>query len=391
MIPLHEPNVSKAEIDYVKHALESNWVSTGGPFVDKFEESFAKFVGRKFAVSTSNGTVALQLAIEVLKRRQKNTEASFDVLVPTLSFIATANSVVHAGCRPVFVDCSKDSMGMGASQLQNLLDQSYLQQSDGQWIAKDTGATLLGVMPAHIMGWGGQIKEISAICGDSSLVLVEDAAESFGSRHLSNARHLGSDGLAAVFSFNGNKILTTGGGGMLVCDDLEFARRAKHLSTTAKTDPYRYEHDEVGFNFRLVNVLAAMGLAQLERFEQTRKRKIDIALAYESLFSIAKGVKLYKEQGYDANQWLNNVVYDSRELMESSFERMRQAQIGARPLWKPFHLQKAFSHIKQPVKSWPNSEWFWERTLSLPSSPTITEDSIKKIAHVALNSSKGNY
>lgn len=391
MIPLHEPNISNTEIDYVKRALESNWISTGGPFVDQFEESFAKFVGRKFAVSTSNGTVALQLALEVLKRTQKFTQTTFDVLVPTLSFIATANAVVHAGGRPVFVDCTKDSLGMGSIQLGNLLDQFYVRRSDGYWIAKDTGACILGVMPAHIMGWGGQIKAISEICRETGLPLIEDAAESFGSRHLTDHKHLGCDGMAAVFSFNGNKILTTGGGGMLVCDDVEFARRAKHLSTTAKTDPYRYEHDEVGFNFRLVNVLAAMGLAQLERFEQTRCRKIEIASTYDRLFANAVGIKLYKERGYDANQWLNNIVYDTKEMMESSFDRMRQAQIGARPLWKPFHLQKAFEHIKQPIKSWPNSEWFWERTLSLPSSPSLSDDSINKIAQVALNLSKGNY
>lgn len=388
MIPLHEPTITKAEMDMVVDALSSNWVSTGGPCVDQFETEFAKFVDRKYAISTSNGTVGLQLMIEVLKRVENfGTGEPFDVIVPTLSFIATGNAVVHAGGRPVFVDCGENSLNMGIEQLKYLFHKAYRRQATkNQWIAKDTGHSLLAIMPAHIMGWGGDILSIANFCQDVDIPLIEDAAESFGSYCRNTNSHLGNMGLSSTFSFNGNKIITTGGGGMIVTDDESFARRAKHLSTTAKTDAYRYEHDEVGFNYRLVNILAAMGLAQLKRFTVIKERKAQIAKQYSERFAAINQLKLYQEDSFDTNHWLNNLIFENSSAMEAAFAACVKNKIGARPLWTPFHLQKAFATIDQPSRDFPNAEWMWKRCLSLPSSPSLSDDQTDFIVSTIIDS-----
>ncbi len=387
-LPLHEPLLDESDERFVLDALRSGWVSTGGPYVDRFEKDFARFVGAEHAVSICSGTVGLQLALETL-RRQKGLIGPFEVLVPSLSFIATGNAVVHAGGRPVFADTgSAASLNMSPAVVAAFVDRNYkFVESEKVWKSKSSGLPLLAVMPAHIMGWTTDVPLMAAHCAELGLPLVEDAAEALGCRE-PGGRPVGTRGLAAVFSFNGNKILTTGGGGMLVTNDDAFANRAKHLSTTAKSDGLRFTHDEVGYNFRLVNVLAALGCSQLEKMNERLKRKADIYLRYSAELKNTPGVEVHSEPGCTSNNWLVNARFSTNDLREQVMRQLIAGDIQVRPLWTPMHRQVAFKDFPQPERHFPNTDQLWHTTLSLPSSPQLRDDDIGRVCAVIRQSAK---
>lgn len=378
-ISLHEPQFDAADIEIVVETLRSSWVSTGGPHVDEFERAFAAYVGMRFAVSVSSGTVGLQLLLETLKR-QRAVHGAFEVLVPTLTFIATANAVIHAGGRPVFVDCERERLNVGSMQFESFLALHYVRSGE-HWISKQSGLPLLALMPAHIMGWCADMNSIREFCRRVELPLLEDAAEALGCFDL-EGKHLGHHGLAACFSFNGNKILTTGGGGMVVTNDEAFARRAKHLSTTAKTDGLRFVHDEVGYNFRLVNLLAALGCSQLDKLPHRLERKTRIAALYGQVLETVRGVRIHRESHCRSNHWLVNLVFDEPAHREAALSALLGADIQARPLWTPNHLQPAYREFDQPTREYPHATWMWERCLSVPSSPQLPDEVIWRICEI---------
>ncbi len=386
MISLHEPQFDEADERYVLEALRSSWVSTGGPFVDRFERGVAAFVGARHAVSTSNGTVALTLMIDALARLSGVT-TPFEVLIPTMSFIATANSVVHAGGRPVFLDTAPGSLHVSPDQLQACLSEHYFRDDRANvWRSRVSELPLLAYLHASLMGWSGDTASFKSLCEAKALPLLVDAAESLGSR-AADGLHLGREGLAAVFSFNGNKILTTGGGGMIVTDDDVLARSVKHLSTTARTDEVRFVHDEVGYNFRLVNLLAALGCSQLDKLPVRLVRKRQIFELYKKLLAkAAPRVTVYEEALSHPNHWLVNLVFATQALRERAMIRLLENRVNARPLWTPFHRQPALTGFLQPITGFPNADGAWQTFLSVPSSPQLPDDAIERICAVVIQS-----
>lgn len=375
-IPLHEPEFDYLDEQVVVETLRSAWVSSGGPKVVEFESNFSKYCGAKHAVSVSNGTVGLSLILDALARESGIT-GTFAVLVPNLTFIATANSVVHAGGVPFFFDTEPGSFNSGANQIEIALN-TYFRKEGSRWIHKDSRIPLLGVMPAHIMGWCGEIRGIRDFCATQGIEMVEDAAESLGS-FLCSKEHLGRLGRASCFSFNGNKILTTGGGGMVITDDDSFAKRLKHLSTTAKTDALRFVHDEVGYNYRLVNILAALGCSQLQKLPARLSRKKEVFEFYKANLNKLEGVRVYEEQTCISNHWLVNLVFESNFLREKALSLLNEQGIHARPLWTPNHLQPAYKEFHQGGRKFFNSFGIWETTLSVPSSPQLSASDLSRI------------
>ncbi|MBF0440580.1 MAG: DegT/DnrJ/EryC1/StrS family aminotransferase [Oligoflexales bacterium] len=377
MIALHEPVFDESDEAYVLRALRDGWVSTGGPFVSMFEEAFAKYVGARYAVSVCNGTIGLHLSLEILKRRH-GVSGDFYVIVPTLSFIATANAVVHSGGIPIFIDCDEDSINISPSKIEETLSRDFTVMKSALPLSRKNGKPLLAVMPAHIMGWTTDMNRVASICRSWSLPIIEDAAEALGSFY-DGKIHVGRHGAASIFSFNGNKILTTGAGGMIVTNDEEFARKAKHLGTTAKVDTLRFIHDEVGYNYRLANLLAGLGLSQLEKLEQRLCQKRAISEKYREGFSDTSSLTVYSDRHNISNQWLTNIVCAHYELKEKILKTLIEGGVGARPLWAPFHRQPAYSGIEGILGEYPNADRFWERTISLPSSAHLTDGEIFRI------------
>lgn len=378
-ISLHEPEFDLEDERAVLETLRSAWVSTGGPKVIEFENELSKYVGSKYGISVSNGTVGLSLMLTALAR-ERGISGTFAVLVPNLTFIATANAVVHSGGLPVFFDTKPESLNPGVEQIEGALHTNFRKDKVG-WALKDSGIPLLAVMPAHIMGWCGDIREIKDFCLKNGIDLLEDAAESLGS-FLPTKEHLGRLGRASCFSFNGNKILTTGGGGMIVTDDEVFASRLKHLSTTAKTDGFRFVHDEIGFNYRLVNILAALGCSQLKKLPERINRKKEIFEFYKSNLNPLGQVSVYEEQSCRSNYWLTNLIFESSVLMEDVLVSLNEHGIQARPLWTPNHLQPAYKYFRRKGQHFPNSTEVWKKVISLPSSPQLTDADLIRICDV---------
>jgi perosamine synthetase len=378
MLTLHEPRFNADDEHAVLEALRSTWVSTGGPFVDQFEVLFSKYVGTRHAISVTNGTIALQLAIECLKR-QKGIFSNFDVIVPTLSFIATANSVIHAGGTPVLIDAAPNSMNMDPRLISNFISTFYQRDTSGLLRNRTTSNVLLCIMPAHIMGWTCDMPSLMKIAKDNDLPIIEDAAEALGSK-FNDGSHVGTNTLAAAFSFNGNKILTTGGGGMLVTNDDAFANLAKHLSTTAKVDGLRYVHDQVGYNFRMVNLLAAIGVTQIKRMANTLEVKLKIFQSYRDKLRHLP-VIVHEEENNFSNNWIINLIFASHDARERALHCSLESQIQVRPLWTPAHMLPFLKENNTLGQSYPNADRIWRHSLSIPSSSHLRNDDIVKVVN----------
>ena len=385
-IALHEPTFDTTDEAAVIEALRSTWVSTGGPFIDRFEAGIASFVGAKHAVATANGTLGLVLAIEVLKR-QAGINGGFEVIVPTLSFAATANAVLSAGGLPVLVDAGVGSMNIDVSNVDLIIREGYSFNAARKiWENKTNKLPLLAIMPAHLMGYGCDVSKLRQLCEGLNIEVIEDAAEALGVRD-QFGKHLGTYGKAGVFSFNGNKILTTGGGGMIVTNDDEFARKARHLSTTAKTDGLRFVHDELGYNFRLVNLLAALGCSQLAKLENRLTVKKRIFKKYRDSLDGYDHATVYSEPGFESNHWIVNLVFNSQDLREKALGALLKENIQARPLWTPGHRLPYLPN--QDHSRFPNAEMMWERVLSVPSSANLAPAVIDLICDKIRSSTEG--
>lgn len=359
-IPLHEPRFTGNEKRYLSETIDSSFVSSAGGFVNKFERKIAEYTGAKYAVATVNGTAALHMAL-ILAGARPGTE----VITQSLTFVATCNAIQYCGAEPVFVDVDRETLGLSPESLDEFLDANCEVRDDGACWNRTSDHLVCACVPMHTFGLPARLDELSDICRRYNITLVEDAAESLGSIY--KGRHTGTIGQLAALSFNGNKIITTGGGGMVLTNDERLANRARRLTTTAKV-PHRWalEHDETGFNYRLPNLNAALGVAQLESLPGFIEKKRQIASRYQK-WGEENGVRFVRErQETKANYWLNALVTDNKNEREALLKYMNDRQVMARPVWTPMHKLSMTKHCQSGKLD--NTEWLFDRLVSVPSS-----------------------
>jgi aminotransferase in exopolysaccharide biosynthesis len=361
-IPLHAPVMGAPEKEAVAAAIDSTFVSSVGAFVTEFERAIAEFTGAKYAVATVNGTAALHIALLVAGVRPGDL-----VITQSLSFIATCNAIHYCGADPLFIDVDEHTLGLSPVALQSWLEHHAERRAEGAF-ERATGRRICGCVPMHTLGHPTDINAIKAICDEWSLTLVEDAAESLGST-VGNA-HTGTFGQMGVFSFNGNKVITTGGGGMIVTNDEALAVRAKHLTTTAKKPhPWAFEHDEVGYNYRLPNLNAAFGVAQMSRLPGLLASKREVASRYAQWCAANGWVFVPEPQGARSNYWLNALRLSDRQTRDAFLAATNEAGVMTRPLWTPMHrLPMYASGLRDPL---PVTEALADTLVNVPSSALI--------------------
>lgn len=361
-IPLHEPRFIGNEKKYLNECIDSTFVSSVGAYVDRFEKEFALHVGSKYAVATVNGTAALHVSL-VLMDVCENDE----VITQPLTFIATCNAITYCGAKPIFVDVDKETLGLSPVALQKFLNENA-EIKENICINKMTGKIIKACVPMHSFGHPCKIDAIKDICDTWHIALIEDAAESLGSYY--KGKHTGTFGNVGAFSFNGNKIITSGGGGVIVTDDEVLAKRAKHLTTTAKV-PHKWEfvHDEVGFNYRLPNLNAALLVAQLEQVSYFLENKRALAKIYEDFFEDL-GVKCIKEpKDSKSNYWLNAIMLESKEQRDLFLEYTNSHGVMTRPIWTLMNKLEMFKTFQCGDLS--NAIYLEERIVNIPSSVRI--------------------
>ncbi len=362
---LHEPEFSGNERKYINECIDSTFVSSVGAFVDGFERMLADFTGAKHAVACVNGTAALQMCF-LLAGVGRDDE----VIMPALTFVAAANSVSYLGAVPHFVDSERGTLGMSAKALSDRLDRVAARR-DGRVVNSETGRRIAAVAPMHTFGHPVDLDGILNVAKEWRLPVIEDAAESIGSTY--RGRHTGTFGLLGALSFNGNKTITTGGGGAIVTDDDELARRAKHLTTTAK-QPHRwaFDHDEIGYNFRLPNINAALGCAQLEQLDGFVKDKRTLASRYLDACASVSGATIFKEPDHaKSNYWLNTMLLDAdqSEKRDGVLAALNDAGIMARPSWTLMHRLPMYRAMPRGDLS--VAEELERRIVNLPSSAAL--------------------
>lgn len=362
---LHEPEFAGREWEYVKSCLDTGWVSSVGAMVDRFEKMLADVTQSERAVAIVNGTAALHLCM-VLAGVDRDDE----VIAPALTFIATANAIIYAGAIPHFVDIEDGRLGLDAEKLDAHLHDITTQSSRGL-INRITGRRIKAVVCMHAFGHPANLDALGDVCARHGLTLVEDAAESLGSFY--NGRHTGAIGRIGALSFNGNKIVTTGGGGAVLTNDAELGARAKHISTTARLSAgWQFVHDEVGYNYRLPNINAALGCAQLERLDDFVARKRNLAERYRATFHGLAGVTFVAEPADSrSNYWLNNILLNKNntERRDACLKALNEAGLSARPAWTPMHMLPMFRDM--PRSDLSVTEDIFRRLISLPSSAAL--------------------
>ena len=375
-IPLIVPEIRGNEWKYVKDCLDTNWVSSVGSYVDRFERTTAERAGTKFAVATVNGTAALHIALLLA-----GVQPEDEVLVSTLTFIAPANAIRYVGAWPVFIDAEPKYLQMDPARAAEFLEQDC--RWDGTELRnRHTGRRIKAILPVHILGHPVDLDPIMELASRYSLQVIEDATEGLGARY--KGRNLGSVGHVGCFSFNGNKIITTGGGGMLVTDNAEWASRARYLTTQAKDDPIEYVHNAVGYNYRLTNLLAAMGCAQIEQLDEFIEAKRRIATLYRESLADLPGVRAPEEAEWAFSTfWMYTPLIDEKQSGIDSRRLLRELnanKIQARPLWQPMHRSRAHDASGSP--SCPIADAVHRQAISLPSSVGLGPSSQSHVIEV---------
>lgn len=360
-IPLHEPTFLGKEREYVLDTIDSTFVSTIGEYVNVFEERIAEFTEVKHAIATVNGTSSLHAILSVL-----NISNDDLVITQSLTFVATVNSIIYSGATPVFLDVERDTLSLSPASLGDYLSMNCEVRDDKKcWDIREN-KIVRACIPMHTFGLPAALNEIKKICDDYNIVMVEDAAESLGSYY--HGKHTGSIGSLSALSFNGNKIITTGGGGMILTNDKKLAHQAKHLTTTAKiNNGWIWEHDKVGYNYRMPNLNAALGLGQIEYFDKTLESKRSLAKLYRSHFEKTTIEYIDERENTKANFWLNSVIMNSEDERDRLLKDLNDAGIGARPLWRPIHELNLTEYVLPSRLV--NTEWLYDRVISLPSTP----------------------
>ncbi|MFB2754186.1 LegC family aminotransferase [Shewanella xiamenensis] len=359
-ITLHAPTFVGNEKAYVMETIDSTFVSSVGKFVDQFERKMESFTGSKRAVATVNGTAALHAALYMA-----GVEGGDLVITQALTFVATCNALYHMGAQPIFVDVSPVSLGLCPKAVENYLVENA-ELTERGCVHKQTGQRIKAVVPMHTFGHPVELDELVVVCLKWQLVLVEDAAESLGSFY--KDKHTGTLGQFGAISFNGNKIITTGGGGMVLCGTEESGKRTKHVTTTAKVPhPYEFFHDEPGFNYRMPNLNAALGCAQMEMLEQYLLQKRELAKQYQAFFAVSD-VKFVVEPEYaQSNYWLNAIICSDAQQRNELLEQTNAAGVMTRPIWKLMHRLPMFEKAFRGDLTY--SEFIEAHLINLPSTP----------------------
>jgi len=364
---LHEPTFSGNEWLYLKECLDSTFVSSVGKFVDRFEADLVAFTGAKHAVAVVNGTAALHIALKL-----SGVNSGDEVLIPALTFVATVNAVTYCGATPHFVDSEENTLGVDAVKLRDYLEH-HTEQRSGQCVNRTTGKVMRALVPMHTFGHPVDLDGVMAVAHDFNLALVEDAAESLGSYY--HGRHTGTFGLMGTLSFNGNKTITTGGGGAILTDDAELARHAKHLTTTAKLPhAWEYRHDEIGYNYRMPNINAALGYAQLEQLPSMLAAKRELFQRYQAAFATVSGIRLMSEPAEcQSNYWLQTLVLDSNfaDQRDILLQATNDAGIMTRPAW--ILMQKLTPFRECPRMDLAGAKSLVQRLINIPSSATLLQ------------------
>lgn len=368
-IPLSEPEISGNEWRYIKDCLDSGWVSSTGTYTTRFEESVMRYTGASHAIAVSNGTAALHLSYLAL-----GIGPGDEVLVPALTFVAPVNAVRYCGATPVFLDCDPETLGIDASKAELYIDRHYRKSPKGLK-NKRSGSILKAVVLVHVFGNPVDMDPWLSLSRRLQLPLIEDATESLGSTYKN--RQTGVMGRIGIFSFNGNKILTTGGGGIVVTEDIAIARRIRHLSTQAKSDPLVYDHDEIGYNYRLSALAGAMGVAQMERLDEFIRIKRSNAETYRKALLDSAAEFLWEQAGVRSNFWLYTLRVP-RKLKTPLLHHLLAHGIQARPVWKLIPTLPMYRTC--PMDSSVCAEKVHQTCLNIPSSVNLRQNDIRCVA-----------
>jgi perosamine synthetase len=364
-VQLHEPTFEGNEVKYLTDCIDSTFVSSSGKYVDKFESDLAKFTGASYAISVVNGTAALHLSLLL-----SGVTSGDEVLIPAFSFVATANAVAYCGATPHFVDSSFETLGLDVTKLRDYL-KSETKLNDGFCINRKTGNVIRAIVPMHTFGHPADIDGVLELANEFNLQIVEDAAESLGSFY--GNKHTGNFGRFGVISFNGNKTITTGGGGAILTNNEEDAIKAKHMSTTARLQHrWEFEHDEIGFNYRMPNLNAALGCAQLENLTEKLEAKRRLFNMYLDAFSNIDGVSIFSEpKGSRSNYWLQTLILNQDDLVlrDQILETTNSNKITTRPIWTP--LSELKPYISSPRMDLTVVKSLQKRIINLPSSSSL--------------------
>jgi perosamine synthetase len=362
---LHEPSFNGNEWRYLKECLDSTFVSSAGMFVDRFEIELARFTGAKHAVAVVNGTAALHIALKLV-----GVQVGDEVLIPALTFVATANAVTYCFATPHFVDSEARTLGVDVPKLRDYLS-SYTEQRAGHCVNRATGRVIRALVPMHTFGHPVNLDGLLALAYDFKIALVEDAAESLGSTY--HGKHTGTFGVLGTLSFNGNKTITTGGGGAILTNDAKLAGRAKHLTTTAKLPhAWEFRHDEIGYNYRLPNLNAALGCAQLEQLPAKLVAKRELFVRYKEAFAKMVGIKLMAEPEHcQSNYWLQTLLLDADMAGQRNaiLQATNEAGFMTRPAWMLMHELTPFKTC--PRMDLTMSQALTQRLINIPSSSKI--------------------
>ena len=353
---------------YVKDCLDTGWVSSVGAYVDQFEKMSAEFAGTKYAVATSSGTTALHICLVML-----GVDENDYVITPNITFIATCNSIRYTGAHPILIDTDENTWQMDLGLLEEFLT-NETEQRNGVCHYKKDGKRIPVIMPVHVLGNMCDMDRLMALAKQHNLTVVEDSTEALGSYY--KGKHAGSFGLMGTFSYNGNKIITTGGGGMIVTDDEALAKKAKHLTTQAKSDPFEYIHDEIGYNYRLVNVAAAMGVSQMEQLPDFIRRKKEIIAFYKDGLKGVGDIS-FQEVKEDVNpNWWLPTIKTSRQ--RDVLKILNNHKMQSRPFWVPMNQLRMFTEEIYFNKT-DRSDFVYRHCLSIPCSTNITDEEMSGV------------
>jgi perosamine synthetase len=377
VIPLHAPHISKNDIIKVSKTLKSGWVSSSGKLINEFENNLSKYTGSKYCLAVSSGTSALHLSLLAIKLKEND-----EVIVPSVTFIAPVNAINYVGAKPIFMDVD-NHLNIDSIKVINFLNK-HTYKKNGYTYNKKSRKRIRAIIIVHVFGNPANIEDILKVCRKKNIECIEDSAEGLGSFYSNGKlenKHVGTIGKIGCLSFNGNKIITTGAGGAILTNSKTIYKKIKFLSTQAKNDDIRYIHNEIGYNYRMPNLLAALGITQLKSLEENLLKKRKINLIYKNEFANTKNVEILSEPEFGkSNYWLNVIIFrkfNKKKHLDKIIEYLDKKGIQARPIWKPNHLQKPY--LKSQSFKIENVIKFHESCLCLPSSSNLSQ---KKIVYI---------